>query len=325
MGRHLYRTAETGALAQEHERLLAQRRHADARAPRERMVGRDDEDELVPEQQLAAQPGGKALLGRDVRHVELVGEHRQEHRLRDLLDDPDVDRRVERVEGGERGREIVGLQPLDRADRQAATYEAPQLGELGETGIELAEGALRALQQQASGFGQLDRARRARQQAHPELCLETAHVLGDRRLSDVKLGGGAGEVTMTRHRGERAELLEIHPDSSDYMMSLISLPSLAYVCGPCILCAAPRSTPHPRTETRSDPERVSVVPGRTGRHGGRGFGCRTGRSPRPRPLRRRGTRRAAVLLAASGAAVGPPAERSSFPQWPANSSISGRP
>ena len=34
------------------------------RAPRERMVGRDDEDELVPEQQLAAQPGRKALLGR---------------------------------------------------------------------------------------------------------------------------------------------------------------------------------------------------------------------------------------------------------------------
>ena len=59
------------------------------------------------------------------------------------------------MEGGERGREIVGLEPLDRADRQAATYEAPQLGELGETGIELAEGALRALQQQASGFGQL--------------------------------------------------------------------------------------------------------------------------------------------------------------------------
>ena len=135
------------------------------------------------------------------------------------------------MEGGERGREIVGLQPLDRADRQAATHEAPQLGELGEPGVELAEGALGALEQQAPGFGQLHRAGRARQQAHTELRLEAAHVLGDRRLADVQLGGGAREVAMTRHRGERAELLEIHSDSSGYMMSLISLPSLAYVCG----------------------------------------------------------------------------------------------
>jgi hypothetical protein len=65
---------------------------------------------------------------------------------------------------------------------------------------------LAVAQHAAARLGELHAARLAHEHGHAELGLEVADALGQRRLGDVQLLGGAREVARPRGREERIEL-----------------------------------------------------------------------------------------------------------------------
>ena len=68
--------------------------------------------------------------------------------------------------------------------------------------------AIEAGIERAPGLGELDRAGAAREQGKPELLLQPADLVAERRRSDVKLLGGLGKAQVARDRLERTQRIE---------------------------------------------------------------------------------------------------------------------
>ena len=74
----------------------------------------------------------------------------------------------------------------------------------------------RASRRNASPAGrELDAPARPDQQREPELVLERADLLAQRRLGDVQALGGAAEVQLLRDRDEVAKLAQFHDSISE--------------------------------------------------------------------------------------------------------------
>ena len=68
----------------------------------------------------------------------------------------------------------------------------------------------RALEQRLAGGRELDAARGPVEERLPELGLEAADLLRERRLRDVQALGGAAEVPLLGHGDEVAQVPELH-------------------------------------------------------------------------------------------------------------------
>ncbi len=69
---------------------------------------------------------------------------------------------------------------------------------------------LRLLLQQPAGVGEPHTAAVALEQLHPELGLEPADLLAQRRLGDVQALRGPTEVELVGNRGEVAQMAQLH-------------------------------------------------------------------------------------------------------------------
>ncbi len=76
--------------------------------------------------------------------------------------------------------------------------------------LDLGEDAPRPLGDRLAGVGSDDAPARALEELDAELVLEPAHLVRERRLGDVELLGGAGEVAMPGDGLDVPELAQLH-------------------------------------------------------------------------------------------------------------------
>ena len=245
-------------------------------AGRERVVGRDDQHELLLEEHDAAEVR-RAAPGLDEadREVELVGAQQREHLVGGLLAQAQVDAGMGRVEGREQGGRVERPDRRQRTDREAAVHEPAELLQLGDRAVELGERALRAHGQHLARLGQPDAAARAPQQVDAELGLEPADLLGERGLGDVQLAARAREVPLAGDGEERAQLAELHrADRLSGVMDPSASGSWTYGspggrlarCRPQAATNGPRPSPWARGSARA---RRRAAMGRAAAAGGR--------------------------------------------------------
>jgi hypothetical protein len=103
---------------------------------------------------------------------------------------------------------------------QAAADQAAQLLHLSEQRLALGQDGAGARGDERPSLGRLHRARRPSKQLDPELLLEALNLMGHRRLGDVELVGGAGEVSVAGDGLEVAELAQIHLESRSIISHL---------------------------------------------------------------------------------------------------------
>ena len=73
-----------------------------------------------------------------------------------------------------------------------------------------------------AGLGRQDRTGRAAQQLDPQLPLEPLDLVRERRLCDVELVRGVGEVAVADDRLEVAELPDVHADTSYFTINVFA-------------------------------------------------------------------------------------------------------
>jgi hypothetical protein len=112
----------------------------------------------------------------------------------------------------ERGQRVGQPRSVGRADRHPhdAARDAGVAVHVGPRALDLGDDRVRAGEQVRAGGRGLDALRAAAQQLHAELGLEPAHLLRQRRLGDVELGGRAAEVAVARDGREVLELAQLH-------------------------------------------------------------------------------------------------------------------
>ncbi len=156
-------------------------------------------------------PGGRQLRQqRDVERAgaEVVGEVGAE-----TLANRQLDRRVRAVEAAQQRQQVERAGRLRDADREAAGEQAGQLLQLGAGGVQLRQHAAGAGDERLAGAGQRDAAGRPLDQRRPQLPLELADLLRQRRLRDVAAQRGAREVALVGERDEVAQLPQFHSES----------------------------------------------------------------------------------------------------------------
>ena len=118
------------------------------------------------------------------------------------------------VEAGEHRGHLDPAGRQQSADRDPAADQAAQLVELAAHPVDLGEHAPGPRGHRLPGLGRDDAAAGALEQLGAELGLEPADLVRERRLGDVKLLGGAGEVAVAGDRLGVDELAQLHPDPS---------------------------------------------------------------------------------------------------------------
>jgi hypothetical protein len=110
------------------------------------------------------------------------------------------------VEGGEQDRQVERPERLHGADDQMARAHAGEVGKLGAGGVDLAQRALRMVDQEPPGVGERHAAGGPVDEREADLVLQPPDLLRERRLGDVHAGGRPGEVALLRKSYEIAQL-----------------------------------------------------------------------------------------------------------------------
>lgn len=116
----------------------------------------------------------------------------------------------ERVEGRQQRAEVNRPHRVQRADRDVARLHAGEAVELSAGGVELRQ---RASDEPVAGLGHRHAPRRTLHERHPDLVLELADLLRQRRLGDVLAHGRAREMALVGDRDEVAQLSQFHAAS----------------------------------------------------------------------------------------------------------------
>ncbi len=115
------------------------------------------------------------------------------------------------------GAQHVGQQPCADAGRRAEPDPAPaQLGQLLHLvagGVGVRQDPAGERQQRLARVGERDVAAGPTEQFRPQLVLQGPDLLGERRLGDMHLLRGAGEMPRLGDGHEIRELLEVHTHS----------------------------------------------------------------------------------------------------------------
>ena len=202
----------------------------------ERVVGRDGCDEGLDADGLDHEV--RVVDGRaQQRHVQGALEQtldlgRREHLAAQVEPHP---RELGAQRLGEVRQERVGhrAREADREPAELARRRGPRVLLRGARGREDRVGSV---EQHLARRQQLDAARRAPQQGRPDVGLEAADELGQRRLRHVQPGRGAAEVQLLSHGDERVQLADLHVTKIMQSEILIgaSLVTLAQMIGvPC--------------------------------------------------------------------------------------------
>ena len=99
-----------------------------------------------------------------------------------------------------------------RADSDAQFAEFQSLGQ-ADLAVEVAGAGVERpgmAQQQASHVGGLDTGRPAVEQGRPDLCFQRLDAARQRRLGDVRRGGGAAEVAVLGDSDQVTKTMQIH-------------------------------------------------------------------------------------------------------------------
>jgi hypothetical protein len=131
---------------------------------------------------------------------------RREHLPSQVQPDP---RQLGAQRLGEMGQERVGHRARE-ADRQATELARCRRPGVLLRGARRGEDRVRAVEQHLPRGQQLDAARRAPQQRRPDVGLEAADELRERRLGHVQPGGRATEVQLLPDGDERVQLTDLH-------------------------------------------------------------------------------------------------------------------
>ena len=142
----------------------------------------------------------------------------------------------------EQQRQIDRAHRVQRADRQPPGLDAGERLQLGLPGVDLGERAPRAGDEHVARLRHRDLARRALDERHPDLRLEAADLLRQRRLGDVLAGGRASEVTLVGERDEVAQLSQIHALSLS-LTAILGLGLLSPHAGACSVLPPARPRP----------------------------------------------------------------------------------
>ena len=176
----------------------------------ERMVGR--------------QRGHEGLDADGLDHeVRVIDRRAQQCHVQRALEEPlDLGRREHlpaqvqphpRQLGAQRLREVrqerIGHRARE-ADRQATELARRRRPGVLLRGARRGEDRVRAVEQHLPRGQQLDAARRAPQQGRPDVGLQAADELRERRLGHVQPGRGAAEVQLLPDRDERVQLPDLH-------------------------------------------------------------------------------------------------------------------
>ena len=147
------------------------------------------------------------------------------------------------------------------ADGEPAVLAARRAARVLDRGVDRGEDLAAALEQHLAGGRELDAARRAVAAGAPELGLEAADLLGERRLRDVQPLRGAAEVPLLGDGDEVAQLSQLHVTDDSYPRRTQSThdwscPSIARIgCRRLAPARLAEMTEHPRrhVEHRSAP------------------------------------------------------------------------
>ena len=120
----------------------------------------------------------------------------------------DLDVRVQLTELADHRRQQHFRQGRRARHRDAPPAQRRHVLEPGAQGVEVAQDALRDVDDVVGRGGGLQGARRAVEHAHPQLLFQLADQHADGRLRDVELGGRRAEAPQLVDRDERAQLLQ---------------------------------------------------------------------------------------------------------------------
>ena len=119
-----------------------------------------------------------------------------------------------------------------RSETHASAAEPCELGHLLTDRVGLCEHPLSAGEQSLSGRGEADVPASPMEELGAEFAFESRDLSAQRRLGQVQVLGGAGEVTEAGDLDEPAELLEVHVFSVsipvEQCIGVISAPYLAW-------------------------------------------------------------------------------------------------
>ena len=123
----------------------------------------------------------------------------------------DVDARVVVAEAGQKGRHrVYRARRQQRPDRYPSLDEALQIVDLLPHTVHLGEHAARAFRDRLARLRGHDGPARPREELGAELRLEPADLVRERRLGDVQLLRGAGDVPVPGHRFRVSQLPDLH-------------------------------------------------------------------------------------------------------------------
>ena len=214
MGRVRQQLAQPGALPVADELLVGKLRHPQPAPPGERVIAWQDRHELLGDELAQDQPLGLDPLGHrqegEVEHV--VAEHLRELLAR-LLADGQLDPRVALVEHCQCQRHVHRSHRVHRADGHVARPDAGERLHLRVGGVDLGQDPAGSRDERLARLGDRDPAGRALDQGEPDLLLEPADLLRERRLGDVLARRRPREVLLFGERHEVAQLAKFHKQS----------------------------------------------------------------------------------------------------------------
>jgi len=204
--------AKAVAVAQKKERLLAKILEGERTAARERVSpGKRGKEAFGEERE------GFELVAADGQrqngHVDGAGAQAIEQHRRDFFDDGELRLRELAREGSELRRKKVGSDRGDHADAQRSGDGVFALDDVAPGGFEFAEDGAGAWKKGLAEIGEANRTPEAIEQARAQFVFQLEDLLGERRLRDVRLLGGAAEGAGFGDAAEIAELVKFHRGS----------------------------------------------------------------------------------------------------------------
>jgi hypothetical protein len=142
--------------------------------------------------------------------VELIGGQPAVHVSGDPLAQADLDTGVSSAEGCEQSGDVDVASGVERTDPDVPASDAAELVDLLACAVHLGEDTAGSSGDHASGLGWGDASARAFEQRCAQLSFELSDLVRERRLGDVELLRGAGEMAMAGDRLHGSELPELH-------------------------------------------------------------------------------------------------------------------
>jgi hypothetical protein len=201
--------AKAVAIAQEQEGVGAEISQRKRAASGELVIGRERGKKAFGEQWRGFEFAAAHGQGEN-GEVENAGAKAIEKNGRDFLEDPQLGLREFAGKGSEARRKKIRRYGGDDADMNGAGDGVFLFDDFAFGGFEFAQDGASVRKKSLAELGEADAAPEAVEQARAEFVLELEDLLGQRRLGDVRLFGGAREGKSFGDGAKVAKLVEFH-------------------------------------------------------------------------------------------------------------------